>query len=104
MHGGGGGAETGMTAGDEEVGRGNEGGSAIPLGVENPQPEEHTPEPSRRRKRAHGSGSGRKLTLSSQIGRRVHRHGNVELIADVGAEGLSGAEDEVGSEDARPPG
>ena len=97
MHGGGGGAETGMTAGDEEVGRGNEGGSAIPLGVENPQPEEHTPEPSRRRKRARGSGSG-------ESGRRVRRHGNVELIADVGAEGLFGPEDEVGSEDARPPG
>ena len=42
--------------------------------------------------------------MSSRIGRRVRLRGNVELVADAGAEELSGTEDEIGAEDARRPG
>ena len=70
------------------------GGTPTVLMLENPTTEGQTPEVSRRRKRVRSAGSGRKLTLSAQIGRRVKRRGNVDLMAGVSAGDASGTEDE----------
>ena len=77
------------------------GGSSTVLMLENLTTEGRTPEVPRRRKRVRSAGSGRKLTLSAQIGRRVKRRGNVDLMAGVSAGDASGTEDEVGPVDAR---
>ena len=77
------------------------GGSSTVLMLENPTAEVQTPDVPRRRKRVRSVGSGRKLTLSAQIGRRVKRRGNVDLMAGVSAGDASGTEDELGPVDAR---
>ena len=77
------------------------GGSSTVLMLENPTAEVQTPDVPRRRKRVRSVGSGRKLTLSAQIGRRVKRRGNVDLMAGVSAGDASGTEDELGPLDAR---
>ena len=94
-------AEAGSSRAVEEKESAEAGGTSTVLMLENPTTEGRTPEVPRRRKRVRSAGSGRKLTLSAQIGRRVKRRGNVDLMAGVSAGDASGTEDEVGPVDAR---